>query len=213
MKYSFYLDTATPDARILLMNQERIVETCVRLSSSDHGQWLHAQLERMLVQAGISWEDIEAVFVMNGPGSYTGLRISLAVAKGICYAKNLPLFLFNKLDLLRAAAPNENIIAVIRARENEYFTATYLSGQTTDIEIAILHQEEVRAHSLVNQVSILVESGAQPIDFQEAREVTLSDSLLHRLSYEMMAREKPADLMGSTPFYLKNVHVNKINKL
>jgi tRNA threonylcarbamoyladenosine biosynthesis protein TsaB len=82
----------------------------------------------VLTEAGVVLNDTAAVAVCNGPGSYTGLRIGLATAKGYCYAAGKPLLLNNRLQLMIEEAKARSAgagtyVALIPARNGEYYAA------------------------------------------------------------------------------------------
>ena len=100
----------------------------------DHAVWMHSTLQKMLKETGLTMKKMEAIAVTIGPGSYTGLRIGLATAKGFCYALNIPLIAINTLELMTSAAikhllslnsteTNSNLFCpMIDARRMEVFT-------------------------------------------------------------------------------------------
>jgi tRNA threonylcarbamoyladenosine biosynthesis protein TsaB len=85
------LETATPICSVALCDRNRIV--ALRESGEDrsHASRLTVFINEVLKQAGIKADDLEAVAVSKGPGSYTGLRIGVSVGKGIAYASSVPL--------------------------------------------------------------------------------------------------------------------------
>ncbi len=94
----------------------------------DHAGAINLLVAEVLVEASLALADIDAFAVCNGPGSYTGLRIGLATAKGFCYVLDKPLILHNRLSLLlreaAAQSPNyKNILALLPARKGEYYAA------------------------------------------------------------------------------------------
>lgn len=97
--------------------------------------FLHVALHRLLKEASLSVNDIDAVAVANGPGSYTGLRIGLAAAKGLCFSLNKPLITLNTLEVMAGAAPyfDGYICPMIDARRMEVYTAVY----TPNLELCV----------------------------------------------------------------------------
>jgi tRNA threonylcarbamoyladenosine biosynthesis protein TsaB len=87
-------------------------------------------IAEVLHKGGARMTDLSGICVMAGPGSYTGLRIGLSTAKGLCYALEVPLYLQNNLEVLAADVriefPNcEAYLVVLHARSGEYFLAAY----------------------------------------------------------------------------------------
>jgi tRNA threonylcarbamoyladenosine biosynthesis protein TsaB len=130
------LDTSTRTASVAVLGGAREVEIDHALGS--HSDDLIALCDRALADAGLRLADLDAVAVGAGPGSFTGLRIAMATAKGLCFARGLPLWTASSLaalaldavDALRAADPPEEaagalLVPLIDARRDEVFTGFY----------------------------------------------------------------------------------------
>jgi len=124
------IDTATEEAGICLAANGDIVAMAVNPDQRDHAAWLHIAVEKMMRDAGSHMKDLDAVAVTSGPGSYTGLRVGMAAAKGFCYALDIPLITENKLKVMAMAARDRIaqdalLCPMIDARRMEVFTAIY----------------------------------------------------------------------------------------
>lgn len=89
-----------------------------------HAENLHVFIEAVLQDAEIKKMDLDAIAVSKGPGSYTGLRIGVSTAKGLCYALDIPLISINTLESLAQQTSNEEgyIIPMLDARRMEVYT-------------------------------------------------------------------------------------------
>ena len=125
------IDTSQQTATIALSNEGRVIcveENAVR---NDSAAWLHPAINRLLEKAASQIRQLEAVAVVAGPGSYTGLRVGMAAAKGFCYALKIPLITQNTLRVMAesmktiARAKNALICPMIDARRSEVFMALY----------------------------------------------------------------------------------------
>lgn len=125
------LDTSSNNGIVAISDGGKILISEENEQSKDHAAWLHDAVQRVMEKAGVSMQDLKAVAVVAGPGSYTGLRVSLAAAKGFCYALNIPLICINTLELMaRALQPEAKTLSalicpMIDARRDEVFTALY----------------------------------------------------------------------------------------
>ncbi len=92
-----------------------------------HSERLLPQINAGLKNSKINISDIDLIVIANGPGSFTGLRIGLATAKGLCFAHNIPLLPISTLELLanNVTHSNRDILALIDARMSEVYTALY----------------------------------------------------------------------------------------
>jgi tRNA threonylcarbamoyladenosine biosynthesis protein TsaB len=99
-------------------------------TQKDHASWLHPAVQELLRETGIRMGDLQAVAVTAGPGSYTGLRVGMAAAKGFCYALGIPLITENTLKVMAFAAKEQYpgaplFCPMIDARRMEVFTTVY----------------------------------------------------------------------------------------
>jgi tRNA threonylcarbamoyladenosine biosynthesis protein TsaB len=131
------IDTATEDASICISNEGTLLHTKVNADQKDHAGWIQMAISQLLQECQLTMQDIKAVAVTEGPGSYTGLRVGMATAKGLCYALQIPLITINTLKAMAYGAklqwlplndqPNGSVLLcpMIDARRMEVFTAVY----------------------------------------------------------------------------------------
>jgi tRNA threonylcarbamoyladenosine biosynthesis protein TsaB len=166
-----------------------------------------------LKKSQITVSEIKAVAVSIGPGSYTGLRVGLSAAKGLCYALNIPLITVNSLHMLAYAVQKEAtdlIVPVIDARRMEIYTAVYKRDLTEKTSAHTLIVEEGSFHSLLQSHKILfcgnaIDKLKKVIKNENAScSDTMSDAgTLARMAKEMYLQKKFADLAYSEPLYVK----------
>lgn len=124
------IETSVSAASICLKNEEGLEDIRRSENQKDHAGWLHEAIDSLLKKNNFSPTDLKAVAVSIGPGSYTGLRVGLASAKGFCYALKIPLIAISTLKMMAFAAKDEVpdaalICPLIDARRMEVFTALY----------------------------------------------------------------------------------------
>ena len=130
------IDTATDQASVCLSLNTDLIQEIKSADQKNHGSFLQPSIQQILQQNNLTIQQIDAVAVTHGPGSYTGLRVSLASAKGICYALQKPLITINTLEVMAWATRwhiSKNLVLntayqicpMIDARRMEVFTATY----------------------------------------------------------------------------------------
>lgn len=131
MNYLLNIHTTLESAIVNLSNGNEVISTSVNDNSMHHAAFLHSSIHQILHQNDILPTSLKAVAVTAGPGSYTGIRIGLATAKGLCFALKIPLIMINTLELMAFSA-KENIsdeeallCPMIDARRMEVFTAIY----------------------------------------------------------------------------------------
>jgi len=125
------IDTSQETGIVALAEEGRMLTAEENKIAKEHASWLHQAIGRILSEIKITVRDLEAIAVVAGPGSYTGLRVGMAAAKGFCYALKIPLILQNTLSLMAesmipvAEEKRALICPLIDARRDEVFTALY----------------------------------------------------------------------------------------
>ena len=122
-----------------VQNGRLIAEAAVHAETS-HSRQLLSSVEWVMQAAGVSWSDLDAVAVSIGPGSFTGLRIGLAAAKGIVFAAGKPLIAVLTLDAVALSCPLLDcpLWCVMDARKQEVYAACYgADRQQTSLAEAI----------------------------------------------------------------------------
>jgi tRNA threonylcarbamoyladenosine biosynthesis protein TsaB len=121
------LDTSTPAGSVALVEAERVVAARYFDAGAQHGQRLFAEIDQVLKAAEVPIKAIQAVAASEGPGSFTGLRIGLSAAKGLCLAGDKPLVLVPTLEALAARLPFARfpVCGVLDARKGEVYAALY----------------------------------------------------------------------------------------
>lgn len=92
-----------------------------------HAEKLHKYIATVLTNAKLSKQDVDAVAVSKGPGSYTGLRIGVSAAKGLCYALDIPLISIPTLESLARQVKGTTVIPMLDARRMEVYSAVFSS--------------------------------------------------------------------------------------
>lgn len=125
-----HIETATKACSIGVSENGVLIAIKEELSADyTHAENITLFIEEVIKQAGWSLRELDAISVTSGPGSYTGLRIGVSTAKGLCYALDKPLIAIDALVSLAAQAnekhPNKTICTAIDARRMEVFSGIY----------------------------------------------------------------------------------------
>jgi len=132
------IDTSTETAHVSIARDGIVLQDTFNNEQKSHGSFLQPAIKKILSNTGVLLNEINAVAVTEGPGSYTGIRIGMASAKGLCYALNKPLITVNTLEVMSNSAiiylqDQSDCITgllcpMIDARRMEVFTAIYNSS-------------------------------------------------------------------------------------
>lgn len=126
--YILNIETATKNCSVALAKDGKTI-FCKEIAQEgySHAERLHVFIEEIIKEAGITFKDLSAIAVSQGPGSYTGLRIGVSAAKGLCYALDIPLIAVDTLQALASQVTISSglIIPMIDARRMEVYSAFF----------------------------------------------------------------------------------------
>jgi len=218
MSLLLHIDTAVENASICISKDGSLLEMAENKNQKDHAAWIHIAIERLIKKTGSGLKDLNAIAVSNGPGSYTGLRVGLATAKGLCFALNIPLITLSTLEVMTIAAFNSNwsvayFCPMIDARRMEVFTALYdkdlnpIRPPHARIIDERSFQEELKEHSI-----LFFGSGAEKSKSFIKHPNALFEIIEYNASYMIQLAEQKmktkdfADVAYAEPFYIKDFH-------
>ncbi|HET9744184.1 MAG TPA: tRNA (adenosine(37)-N6)-threonylcarbamoyltransferase complex dimerization subunit type 1 TsaB [Chitinophagaceae bacterium] len=217
------IDTSVEAASVCLAKDDKVLAFSKNARGEfagekrqDHTAWLHVAIKEMFDKTGSAIGSIDGISVTEGPGSYTGLRIGMATAKGICYALNKPLITLNTLLVMANAAKTseaELLGPMIDARRMEVFAAIY----TKDLRVvkdpmAITLNEKSFDEELTQNTICFFGNGSDK--FQKIknhpkaffRKIDFDATTMVSLAQEKFNRKEFADLAYAEPLYLKEFY-------
>ncbi len=118
------VDTSTLQAGVCVWRDGRALATRQRLVTT-HSESLMTMIDEAFAEAQLGPGDVDAIACGAGPGSFTGLRIGLATAKGLCFALDKPLVMISSLAALAARAPDGRVLATLDAFKGEVYGAVF----------------------------------------------------------------------------------------
>ncbi len=126
MKNLLYIETSTKNCSVAISSDSKLI-AYKELNSENysHSENLHVFIKHLFKEAKIDIQNLSGVVIGKGPGSYTGLRIGTACAKGLCYSLDIPLMSINSLEIMAQRIPvtsNQLLIPMIDARRLEVYT-------------------------------------------------------------------------------------------
>lgn len=212
------IDTAIDKGSVCISNKDKIIAYTENENRNEQASWLLPAIESTLKTAGLDMSVINAISVSNGPGSYTGLRIGLATAKGLCYAKQIPLICLSTLEIMANAVKqkaDDLICPMIDARRMEVFTAVYDNGLSLLKEPFSIILNESSFSDLLGEHSILFTgNGSQKfasIIGSQSQAAFLDKTIDARdmipLSITSYEQKMFSDVAYCNPFYVKDVYI------
>jgi len=220
-----YIETSTEVCSVAISSSDVVLYRKIVREPKAHARIIAPMIEDLFKEVGFGIEKCDAVVVSEGPGSYTGLRVGVALAKGLCFASRKPLISVGSLDLLANLASDivlsqkssqeysgvESIVPMIDARRMEVYTATYTKDaqRLTPVE-ALVVDENSFAVLLSKGVTLFCGDGSAKvstiIDHPNAKFLSI-DSIAEGMVKRAVTKFREGlfeDVAYFEPFYLKD---------
>lgn len=212
------IETATPVCSVALAVNGKTIALKEEKAPNIHAASLTLFIEEVMDLAGLVYADLDAIAVSKGPGSYTGLRIGVSTAKGLCFALDKPLIAINTLKMMAdgylAAQPNFGglICPMIDARRMEVFTAMFDHHL---VEVEYTHAKIIDENSFSMQLQdnfiAFIGDGAEKCkaaignaNAHFYHENFNSATNMSKLAYRAFENHDFEDVAYFEPFYLKD---------
>jgi tRNA threonylcarbamoyladenosine biosynthesis protein TsaB len=221
MPLLLHIDTATEIATLSISESEVVIHSIINENQKEHASFLQAGIKNLLQLCNSTIDQLSAVSVTSGPGSYTGLRVSIASAKGLCYALNIPLILLNTLEVMAASAIatiNTNadsmlFCPMIDARRTDVFTAVYDNSLTEILAPCVMKIDESSFSQLLeNHVLFFSGSGAEKSSKVIIRasaiygKIKILPSEIARIAHQKFENKVFSDIALSDALYIKEFY-------
>jgi tRNA threonylcarbamoyladenosine biosynthesis protein TsaB len=219
MSYILNIETATKNCSVsLAKNGETLICKEISEQGYSHAEKLHVFIDEIIKESDIAMSDLQAIAVSHGPGSYTGLRIGVSSAKGLCYALTIPLIAIDTLTALASQVQKKDglIVPMIDARRMEVYSAVFNSNKEMirEVQAEILTEESFldvsepiyfvgdsneKAKSVLTQPNFIF---LDAIVFPSANEMSA-------ISYNKFLKKDFVDVAYFEPYYLKDFMLAK----
>lgn len=217
------IDTSTHICSVALALNGTTLDCIENTAGQAHASLITIQIQEILRRNQYNMQQLHAVAVSQGPGSYTGLRIGVSAAKGICYALNIPLIAVSTLEALALKAINNNntepafYIPMLDAMRMEVYTAVYTSTlQSIEKQQALVVTPGSFSTYLNEQPCYYFGTGAakcrpllQHPNAKFLDNVECSATNLSELAFERLTAGKTEDVAYFFPDYIKKFFSNQ----
>jgi len=221
--YILNLETATKNCSVSISKNGNLIalkEICE--ANFSHAEKLHNFIEDVLKESNIEFKNLSAVAVSKGPGSYTGLRIGVSSAKGLCFALDIPLISILTLASLAHAITVENglIIPLLDARRMEVYTAVFDHNYQSIKETYnyILDENSFAEYLDKGKVTFLGDGAKKTSEIITHKNAIFLENYfpsakeMVALSYTKYQNSHFEDVAYFEPFYLKDFYVTPSKK-
>ena len=218
------LESSTEVCSVALSNNGQLIDFLEDKNGQNHARLLTVYIDELLRKNNTAVSEIMAVAVSKGPGSYTGLRIGVSVAKGFCYANQIPLIAVSTLeamaqeairissDLLHQTEKPKLFCPMMDARRMEVYTCLFdENGKEIEPVSAKIITSTTFENELQKNTVVFFGNGAakckKEISSDNAifiEQIYASATLMCKLAFESYTKKEFVDVAYFEPFYLKD---------
>ncbi len=218
------LETSTAVCSVSLVDNGNVIALRESLDGQNHAEKITIFIDEVMKEAGVAYKDLDAIATSMGPGSYTGLRIGVSTAKGLCYAMEKPLIAIDTLAAMAHGFVSNQLSAfsfqlstilcpMIDARRMEVYTAFFNEKleRTSETEALVIDENSFMELKQNNHL-YLFGDGADKLAslFENENNITVvekfhcSAAYMAKLADEAFKNKQFVDVAYFEPFYLKN---------
>lgn len=226
-KFILGIETATKMCSVAISDGENLLAIKEEGGEYSHAEKLNGFIESCLQQAGINLQEIDVIAVSKGPGSYTGLRIGVSTAKGLCYSLNKPLISVDTLQAMALKMQAEPIKAdlyapMIDARRMEVYTALYnfKNEKVKNVEAKIIDENSFVEELKTKHVVFFGDGAekcktvlAQNSNAIFSKEILPSAQFINQVALQKLNNNEFEDVAYFEPYYLKDFIATTAKKL
>jgi len=222
------IETATETCSVALCNKDGVVSARESSEGKSHASQLTVFIIDVLKEAGISAGDLEAVAVSKGPGSYTGLRIGVSVAKGITYAASIPLIgiatttsmyygFLGQAEKKYGLQPSDLYAPALDARRMEIYYSVISAGgkELKEVAAEIISADTFKPYPKESRIFLFGNGAAKCKEVAGGNNVIIDEefmisaSFMRLPAYEALVQKRFEDVAYFEPFYLKDFLTSK----
>ncbi len=220
MSYILCIETATEICSVALLQDDKMIALKENHEGNSHASQITLLIEVVMKDANIELKNLDAIAVSKGPGSYTGLRVGVSTAKGLCYALDIPLIAINTLEALtnetikkaKDERQKANFCAMLDARRMEVYCAVF------DEQMNVIKKTEAKVID-ENSFADLLETATiyffgngsskckNSITHKNAKfidDVKCSAANMNGIAQKLFLEKQFEDIAYFEPFYLKD---------
>lgn len=219
-----HLETSSKNCSVAISDGEELLCVCEETSENfKQSESLHTFVEWALEGAKLTLQDLDAICLGKGPGSYTGLRIGASSAKGFCYGLKIPLIAVNSLETMIEPFINKGydfIIPLIDARRMEVYSAVFTGSSgdmTVQTEAKVLDENSYQEYTakkvvFVGDGALKAKEILKLPNAEFVETVYPSAKYLIKKAVEKFNQKEFEDIAYFEPFYLKSFQGVKMKK-
>lgn len=218
MSYILSIETATKICSVAVHLEGKVISLAQNFGEKTHAERIHALIQNVLAESKIGMQQLQTIAISAGPGSYTGLRIASALAKGLCFGLQIPLIAVDTLQSMALATSISGFLTcpMLDARRMEVYCALFDSQNTkiahTEAKIIDVHSFEMALET--NKIIFLGDGAAKCKDIITHKNAFFLDNIhpsavqIGELAYKKFLSNQVEDIAYFEPHYLKEFYTN-----
>jgi len=219
--YILQIETSTTNCSVVISNSGETIALKEVSNGYSHAENLHVFIKNILAENELKYSDLNAIAVSKGPGSYTGLRIGVSTAKGLCFSLDIPLIALETLEVLAHQVKIDNgfIVPMIDARRMEAYTKVFDTDYKSvrEIKAEILDSASFSEFLIKDKVIFIgnkTEKAQEVIQHNKAEFIETFPSAkdMSELAYAKFEKNDFEDVAYFEPYYLKDFLVTPAKK-
>jgi len=221
VSYILQIETSTTNCSVAISKNGETIAVKEVSNGYSHAENLHIFIRDILVENTLTYTDLNAVVISKGPGSYTGLRIGVSTAKGLCFALGIPLISLETLEVLayQIKVSEGVIVPMIDARRMEAYTKVFDANfnELRTIEAEILDDTSFTTYLEQGKVVFVGNKTEKTQEIIQHENAVFIDSLpsakeMSMLGYLKYKKNHIEDVAYFEPYYLKDFLVTPAKK-
>ena len=141
---NLYIDTSSSDVSIACLKDDTLLYSIIRNIPNKHSVYTLSYIKEVLDSSNIDKRNIDNIYVVNGPGSFTGIRIGLTIAKTYSYLLDKPLIPVSSLKALALSTNKDLVLSIIKANSSNYYIGLYDNNYNEIIEEQFINKDNLK---------------------------------------------------------------------
>ncbi len=209
MALILHIDASTSNLYLAISKDGNLIDSYWGLEANNHMAMLHPAIDKLLVQNKLHIKNVTAIAILNGPGSYTGLRIALAAGKGLCVALNIPLIACSCLDVLgylHLSKANNSFYTVFIPRAGEFIYNKY-ENKIVKEHLQFVPEDNAPQLDKLTQICMPHQANLVMGAISYSWDDYYNSFVL--LTYDKLIFNYIENIDTIVPYYIKNTYINK----
>lgn len=210
---TLFIDSSRESLSVALISGDKLLLVSNVASHSKHSNFLMNEIQNILHKSNFTIHDIDNIVILNGPGSFTGIRVGVTIAKTMCWVLSKKLYQLNNLEALKVGSKNDVVICVIPDKPNSSYVGIYNENNSIEDYLSIYSEELNFKNKNITIISMKENDFANNLYNMLSANNTANQVIIN--DYDYLEVAKYAISKGninphlSEPIYLKKIDAEK----